>query len=202
MRIKRQPRSANHRRLLRTELARAARPETVKGRVCGPNCTIRCPRCGSSGCQCKCTPSCPHAPHALSDDPELHPIEPGIVGLVFEMKRLGVFTPCWSCEGHLNADGSLWKLPRLWFYCASPLHVRLLATGLSGLKHEGRLSASWQIVVTYSDPDNPETTFSLEPLAAPDKPLDLLSLQGDLAEIARSLHAIVSEAARNCSISR
>jgi hypothetical protein len=73
---------------------------------------------------------------------------------------------------------------------------------LSGLKHEGRLSASWQIVVTYSDPDNPETTFSLEPLAAPDKPLDLLSLQGDLAEIARSLHAIVSEAARNCSISR
>jgi hypothetical protein len=44
--------------------------------------------------------------------------------------------------------------------------------------------------------------FSLEPLAAPDKPLDLLSLQGDLAEIARSLHAIVSEAARNCSISR
>ena len=36
----------------------------------------------------------------LSSDPERYPIEPGIVPLVFALRGLRVFEPCWSCEGH------------------------------------------------------------------------------------------------------
>jgi hypothetical protein len=102
----------------------------------------------------------------LSSEGARYPIEPGVVGLVFEMKRLGVFTPCWSCEGHPQPDGTPHKLPQVWFYSDSLLHVRLLAAGVSKLKRDGRLSTPWQVAVTYSDPENPETTFALEPVGA------------------------------------
>jgi len=51
------------------------------------------------------------------------PIESGIAPLVFELKRLGVFEPCWSCEGHNDPGGNLWKIPRVWFYCDSVVQV-------------------------------------------------------------------------------
>lgn len=191
MRIKRRNRSPEESRLLSQDIAAAASAAGVAGRVCGAACTMKCPQCGSTGCQCTCSPRCPGAARALSVDPDTYPIESLILPLVFEMKRHGVFTPCWSCEGHTRPDGSLWKLPRVWFYCDSTVPVRLLADGLGALKRAGKLRAPWQVVVTFSDPDNPDTTFSLEPVTSPGSSIALRSLQDDLAEIARSLKAMI-----------
>ena len=51
------------------------------------------------------------------------PIEPGIAPLVLELRRTGFFVPTWSCEGYLDHDGKLWKVPRVWFTCETPLHL-------------------------------------------------------------------------------
>lgn len=196
MRIERPARSPAARKRFRTQVARAAEGAGVRGRVCGDSCTLECRACRSPKCQCVCSPQCSRAPHALSGDPA-HPIEPAIVALTYEMKRTGLFVPCWSCEGHLHPDGSLFKLPGLWFYCDDVVALRLLAKGLSDLKLGGRLSARWQISITYSDPDNPETTFALEPAPAGERMPPLGELQRDLAEIARTLEYLVRAGARD-----
>ncbi len=138
-----------------------------------------------------CSPNCPEAPNALTSDPENYPIETGIVPLVFEMTRLGIFEPCWSCEGHLNTSGKLWKLPRVWFYCESMVHIRLLVDGLKDMELAGKLTNKWQVVVTFSDPDNPETTFSLEPVLESEAPSILPKLQADANVIAQSLEGLI-----------
>ncbi len=107
MRIGRRDLSLFRSRGLGAEVARMAEGRLPAGRVCGESCAFRCEQCGSTRCNCECSQHCPRAAHALSEDPDRHPIEPGIQPLVFAMKRLGVFTPCWSCEGHLPADGGL-----------------------------------------------------------------------------------------------
>ena len=196
MRIERSDRSLDRDRQLKSEIAEAARATGVEGRVCGQHCTMKCTRCGSLGCQCECGPGCLGAPQALSVDPEKYPIERGILPLVFEMKRTGLFRPCWSCEGHLGRDGSLWKVPTVWFYCNSPVHLRLLTAGLDKLKQAKKLHAAWQVVVTYSDPDNPETTFSLEPKPSTDPLPSLPEMHKDVAEISRSLQAMMNEEGR------
>lgn len=196
MRIERREKSPEAVRRLQMDLLKAAAADGVAGRVCGPGCTATCPKCGSSACQCRCAPDCPDAPHALSSDPDAYPIEGAILPLVFEMKRLGMFRPCWSCEGHLGPDGTLWKLPRVWFYSESTVHVRLLSDGLSRLRHGNRLHADWRVIVTFSDPDNPDTTFSLEPAAFEPAEVTLAALQDDVREIARSLRTMITGEAR------
>jgi hypothetical protein len=196
MRIERRKRSLDRVRQLGSEIAEATSATGIEGRVCRESCTIKCPQCGSMTCQCMCSAHCPGAPQALSVDPEQHPIEAAIMPLVFEMKRLGMFQPCWSCEGHLRPDGSLWKLPRVWFYCNSMVHLRLLSDGLNRIENAAGLSTPWRIVVTFSDPDNPETTFSLEPALSHGGEISLSALQRDAAEIARSLQAIMPKEAR------
>jgi hypothetical protein len=176
---------------LRSEIEQAALAIGVTGRVCGDGCTVTCRSCGAVACQCSCSPDCPDAPQALSSDPDAYPIEPGIVPLVFALTRTGLFAPCWSCEGHLRPDGSLWKLPSVWFNCDAMAHVRLLADGLGRLAHIGRLATTWRVVVTYSDPDNPHTTFALEPL--PDTDATLQQLRRDANEIANALPALIVE---------
>ena len=197
MRIERREGSLERDRQLGSTIAEAAACTGVDGRVCGDRCIRICSQCGSLGCQCDCSPDCPEVPLALSIDPEHLPIEPLITPLVFEMKRLGVFRPCWSCEGHLHPNGTFWKVPRVWFYCDSRVHVRILADALANLKGARKLSTRWQVLVTYSDPDHPETTFSLEPLPPADSRLSLPSMQKDVVEIARSLHAMMTGEARN-----
>ena len=196
MRIDRRRRSADQNRRLRTDIAQAAFAKGIDGRVCGEGCTIECPRCGSTGCQCTCGPHCPEARRQLSSDPENYPIEPAILPLVFEMKRLGMFRPCWSCEGHLDADGGPWKLPRVWFYCDSTAHIRLLADGIKELELAGKLSVPWKLVVTFSDPDNPDTTFSLEPVSRSADESTLWARRGDVIAIAKSLQTMISTQAR------
>jgi len=196
MRIERRGSPADRARQLASEIAEAATAHGIEGRVCGDSCTVKCPQCGSNACQCECASDCAQAPQALSSDPDRFPIEPGIVPLVFEMKRTGLFSPCWSCEGHLRPDGSLWKLPAVWFYCGSMVHVRLLSQGLSNLRTAKALSTPWHVVVTFSDPDNPETTFSLEPAEAGSDGRSLPALQRDAGVIARALQKMLNDEGR------
>ena len=106
--------------------------------------------------------------------------------LVFELKKLGVFHPCWSCEGHAIVIGKLRKMPRVWFYAdfGRP-YPRSWPKRWERLGNARRLSSRWQIVVTHSDADNPDTTFSLQPEPAPETSLG--SLQGDLRALADEL---------------
>ncbi len=197
MRIERRDSTPDRTRRLSDEIAEAAVPEGIDGRVCSQTCAVICPGCGSTGCQCACSAHCPEAPRALSSDPDKYPVEPGIMPLVFEMKRLDMFRPCWSCEGHLHPDGSLWKVPRVWFYCDSMVHIRLLADGLKDMESSGLIRAPWQVVVTFSDSDNPETTFSVEPAQFPGSNFRLPMLQKDVAAIAGSLREMMTTLGKN-----
>ena len=42
------------------------------------------------------------------------------------------------------------------------MHVRLLSHGIATLAIRRRLNMPWQVTVTFSDPDNPHTTFALQ----------------------------------------
>lgn len=68
------------------------------------------------------------------------------------------------------------------------MHIRSLAEAVHHLFSTRRLSARWQVVLSYSDPDNPDTTFSLEPEPAAD--LSLTALQADLRVMADELALI------------
>lgn len=196
MRIERPKPSPEQMKRFGDQVAEAADARGVEGRVCGAHCTIVCPQCGSTACQCRCAPGCPEAPATLSSDPQAFPIEAAVVALVYEMRRFGMFQPCWSCEGHLDPQGELWKLPAVWFYCASLVHVRLLGAGLARLSANRTLKAKWQVVVTFSDPDNIETAFSLEPKQPVEAGIGLKELRADLAAIARALQGLMNQEAR------
>jgi len=131
-----------------------------------------------------CHSGCHAVAQRLTSDPA-SPLEPAIVPLAFELKRLGVFCPCWSCEGHNDADGRLIKLPRVWFYAQSVVHVRVLAETIDCISAMQPLSAPWRVAVTYSDPGNPDTTFSIEP--EPGESNELIRLQDDARRIAEGL---------------
>lgn len=196
LRIQRATSSGELTERLQKEITEAAVTLGVSGRVCGGACATTCGTCGSTLCQCNCSPDCPDAPQGLSSDPRAHPIERGIVGLVFAMTRLGLFTPCWSCEGHSRTDGSLWKAPMVWFYCDATVHVRMLSDGLTRLANAKHLHARWRVAVTYSDPENPRTTFSLEPALPFDETVTLEQLQADTAAIGRTLQGMIVEEGR------
>ncbi len=161
-------------------------------RPCAPACQRVCPQCGSTECLCCCTRDCPEIPYALSSDPVDHPLEPGITALVFELKRLNVYYPCWSCEGHESPDRGLWRIPRVWFYCRSVVHVRLLSDGVKELFIRKITGARWQVVVTFSEVDNPDTMFSLEPVVRKGGSPRLSDLQNDAVAIAERLHSLVT----------
>jgi hypothetical protein len=50
------------------------------------------------------------------------------------------------------------------------------------------------VVVTYSDPDNPDTTFSVQP-SQQDRTIPLDALRTDVGEVARSLDSMMREGA-------
>ena len=152
------------------------------GPMLDPVCCARCPDYAPS---ISCHRYCPAAPRRLSSEGEHSPVEPVVAPLVFELKKLGVFYPCWSCEGHTDRSGNLWKIPRVWFYADSVIHIRALAEAINRLSHARRLAAHWTVVVTHSDPANPDTTFSLEP--EPGMNQDLPALHGDLRVMADEL---------------
>lgn len=166
------------------------KPEDVKGDleylisgfeldnpVCSPDCTIYQDK--------DCNKNCSDVAATISSD-KAYPVESGVAPLVFEMKRVSVFEPCWSCEGHLGVDGGLWKLPMVWFYTRSPVYVRILSQALNEMLYNKTISNKWGVVVTHSNTDNLSTCFSLQPERG-DVPLELESLQSDLSSITGQL---------------
>lgn len=159
-------------------------------KVCGSHCRIPCPSHHSITCGCGCSRSCPEIAEMLSSEGAAYPLERAVAPLVLELTRLRVFRPNWSCEGHNNPRGQLWKLPQVWFYCDSVLCVRLLAETVLNMKIKFGLAAHWGVTLSHSDADNPETTFSLEPILDPfavGQPT-LPQLHGDLAILAEHLY--------------
>lgn len=146
---------------------------------------VCCANCADYRASIGCHRYCVVAPRRLSSEGDASPVEPLVAPLVFELKKLGMFHPCWSCEGHADRAGKLQKIPRVWFYADSVVHLRSLAEAIGSLVHGRRLSARWQVVVTYSDADNPDTTFSLEP--QPETDDCLAALQHDLRVMAEEL---------------
>ena len=167
----------------------------VEGRVCGAHCTAVCPSCGAQGCQCECSTACSNMPAMLSSDPENHPIEPRIAPLSFELRRLGFFRPCWSCEGHAKDDGTVFRIPQVWFQSDSQVHVRILTDVLRALLYRKALAAPWEIAVTHSDADNPEVTYALQPQGSGDG-VPLSALQADVDTLARMLYGEFMVAAK------
>lgn len=169
------------------DLEKASSAGVTEGRICSPECDAVCPSCSSTSCACCCSSDCAHIPVVLTSDPNF-PIETMIAPLAFELKRLGVFEPCWSCEGHNDHDDKLWKIPRVWFYCDSVVHVRLLSDVLKELEIDELINGPWQVRLTFTDEDNPATTFSLEPEIGPGPELSLKVLQEDVKAITQYLH--------------
>ena len=195
MRIERRKDGRGRAAQIREELG-----EILHGGMDGvPVCAADCPRAGPG----RCSRHCPDIPRMLSSDPENHPLESRIAPLVYELKRLEVFDPCWSCEGHNGTDGALWKIPRVWFYCRSVVHLRVLADALKELHLDRRLSVQWRVVLTFSDGDNADTTFSLEPGSLAPSPAasrpPLAALQRDVDTIAGHLRDVVFDEARKLS---
>jgi hypothetical protein len=122
----------------------------------------------------------------LSSDPEKYPLEPGVVALVFEMTRLREISPCWSCEGHMNPQGKLWKVPQVWFYASSPVYVSLLSQYVWQLHSQGELVYPWQVtLLAYGEIGS--ITYSLQPdLNCIELP-SLHAMQRDMKRIARDL---------------
>lgn len=195
MKIKERPRNSDRRAEVRAALSRVLDPEPPRGRACGASCKIVCSSCARTDCPCMCSPSCPMMPLALTSDPG-YPIESLIAPLVFELHRSGVFKPCWSCEGHVSPDGQLWKIPRVWFYADSMVHVRVLAEALASLAAGGATHVPWRVLLTHTDYANPDTTFSLEPDLSGKAEVGLDGLQRDAGTIAEQLKTVVMSESR------
>lgn len=150
-----------------------------------PGCDKSCPRCGSPACSCACGPDCPDAPQALSSDPDRFPIEAGIVPLVLALCKSALGQPCWSCEGHADVNGGLWKRPGVWFYAAHSVAADLIAQHIWQLSFARRLIFPWRVGLIATD--NPlDTTFAIEPDCRRDAALD--DLRRDVEAIAATLH--------------
>ena len=187
MKIKGRDLSRAERDRLIGEIGMLASPRPPETRICGTHCNEICPACGKRDCTCACTRDCRHIARALSSEPDRFPLEPGIASLVFALKCLGAFDPCWSCEGHNDVSGKLFRLPQVWFYCDSTVQVRLLSDALSDLSGGQRVRADWRVSVTYSDDDNPKTTFALLPFLSDSRETSLIDLQKDVDTIAREI---------------
>lgn len=111
-----------------------------------------CPNCvddiQASWNKNNCSQSCVNAPHALSEDPELYPIEKNVVPLVFELTTMRLVHTCWSCEGHLDIDGEIWKLPQVSFYSDKPIYAQLLSNYLANIHWKKKIYYPWEIGLT------------------------------------------------------
>lgn len=141
-----------------------------------------------------CSRHCDGIPTAMSSQPNEYPIEEQIAPLVYELARLQVFQPCWSCEGHLNSQGQLWKLPQIWFYTESSIHVRILADSLRTMAANRVTATEWEISLTRSALDDPETTYCLKPII--NEGITLAMLRSDIDILSDQLEAKVIQCAR------
>ena len=146
-----------------------------------------CPNCISYVVS-ECAPSCSRAPKALSADPENHPLEPKVVPISFEMASSGVFQTCWSCEGHIDQAGKLWKFPQVSFYVGAPVYAQILLRYINSLANEGKLSYAWHVLVSDYGPLN-GVTYTLQPNLQLQAEVHLGKLQQDLLTVSQNMVA-------------
>lgn len=172
-----------------------AQPGPQELRPC-PNCSMPCESDFPAECAVSCDANCQNAPQALSSEPDNFPIEQHVVNIVFELSTLRLLQPCWSCEGHLNGQGELWKLPQVSFYAASELYPKLLAAYLNRLKSQQRLHYPWQVTIAdYGQTWGP--AYQMEPaLNQIDTEIRLDFLQADLHTISEGLAEQIKQEAR------
>lgn len=142
-----------------------------------------------------CSVKCVDAPAALSIDPVQYPIEPNVVPLVYELAATRMLETCWSCEGHMDDNNELRKVPQVSFYAASPVYVKLLSLYLDELQNSKRLSYDWHIVITDFAQTN-GLTYSVQPNLNLVSNPHLGRMQMDLKTIADSLHTKLKAQAR------
>lgn len=150
------------------------------------NCISPCPCSASFTCTCRCGPQCPEAPVMLSSDGVKYPIEGKIVGLVFGINALKITPPFWSCEGHEFPDGSIRRIPQVWFYSRSLIYPRIFLEFLDGLYSRKRIINPWHICMAFSQNDF-DTGFSMEPNMNNIENPCLKSLQQDARNISEDL---------------
>ncbi|MCC3861054.1 hypothetical protein [Pseudemcibacter aquimaris] len=168
------------RKKLITEIDHVFMNSPLKDPICNSNCS-------AFESNESCDKMCSLAPKMLSNTPE-HPVEENIAPLVFEIKKLGIFQPCWSCEGHNDPNGQLWKKPNIWFYCQSVVHARAFSNAIDMIYNMKTLSTRWVVELTHSDIDNPDTTFCLKPMLE-DTNVSLKDLHKDIEVLYMNLSA-------------
>lgn len=138
----------------------------------------------------ECSPKCPDVAKALSIDPVRYPLEKKVIPLVYEVMATAGLKTSWSCEGHMNNDSELWKLPQVCFYSELPIYSHLLLIHLSNLQQQKKLKYPWHIVMTdFSLSLN--VTYSIQPNLNKTTNPHLGSLQNDLLVIADDMHSKV-----------
>lgn len=154
-----------------------------------------CPGC-LDHIQTKCSGNCEEAHLALSTQPKEFPIEKNVVPLVFGLMSTRLVQTCWSCEGHMDSNNNLIKVPTVSFYTSACVYAQLLHKHVSGLKLDKKLVYPWHVVLS----DYAQTwgmTYSIVPdLNFVDKNVHLGALQNDLKVIAQDLQAKMKFLAR------
>jgi hypothetical protein len=122
----------------------------------------------------------------MSSEGGSYPIEPKIVSLVFGFNCLRVCHPFWSCEGHAYPDGSLQRVPQVWFYARSLVYPKLIGDWLTSLHFKKRIAQPWHVCVSYSA-SSLDTGFSIEPDMKTMSRVVLDELHDDVAVLAGTL---------------
>ena len=154
-----------------------------------------CPNCEhyvSSDCSTECS----RAAKALSFDPDNHPLEPKVVPISYELAASRIFETCWSCEGHVDQDGQLWKFPQVSFYVSAPVYAQVLLKYVNSLMNSGKLSYDWHVIVSDYGPLN-GITYTLQPNLQLKVDVHFGKLQQDLLTVAENLSANLKAIAKD-----
>jgi hypothetical protein len=157
-----------------------AQPSDTQARPC-PDCSIRFGKETTLSAE-NCSSACKYAPRHMSGEPDKFPIESGIVPLVYALYSLRLITPCWSCEGHLNADGAIGKLPKVWFYSGSSFYPKMIAQVIGQLQAHHKIGYSWGVKVLPFSQSMFSTTYSIEAQASG---ASLAELQKDIVALGK-----------------
>jgi len=152
-----------------------------------PGCSKHVPR--------DCSPKCDEAPQALSIDPVRYPLEPKVIPLVYEVMASAGLKSCWSCEGHMNNEGELWKVPQVCFYSDTAIYPQLVLMHLLDLFQAKKLNFNWHVVLSEFN-RSLDITYSIQPNLNHVSEPHLGALQHDLGVISDDMHVKVKAIAR------
>jgi len=167
-------------------------PSAAQSPPC-PNCELKATLDMQHGV---CNAGCYNAPQALSEDPLRYPIEEFVVPLVFELTSMRLVQTCWSCQGHLDIDGKIWKLPQVSFYSKKAIYSQLLCNYLSRLHWHKILKYPWEVVLTnYGRTWDITYTIRCD-ISQISKP-NIQLMHQDLLRMAENLSEVIKDDARS-----